>query len=157
MRVLTRWEPFTGRTSTRRLIDRVFDDTFFRPYRISSSRWDGGYLPLDVSQTKDEVVIKASLPGLKPQDVEVSLDGNVLTLGGKTEASKDTEEESYVLRERRPGAFHRSLTLPRDLVTDKVEARFEDGVLTLTIPKSEESKPRTIEVKGVRELEGKKA
>ena len=156
MRALTRWEPFAGMTSTRRLIDRVFDDTFFRPYRIGFSRWDGGYLPLDVAQTKDEVVIKASLPGLKPQDVEVSLDGNVLTIQGGTEDSLETEEESYVLRERRRGAFRRSLTLPRGLVTDKVEARFEDGVLTLTIPKSEESKPRTIEVKGVLELEGKK-
>ncbi|MCH8087947.1 MAG: Hsp20/alpha crystallin family protein [Chloroflexi bacterium] len=156
MRVLTRWEPFAGITSTRRLIDRVFDDTFFRPYRLGSSQLDGTYLPLDVAQTRDEVVIKASLPGLKPQDVQVSLDGNVLTIRGETGASQDTEDESYVLRERRQGAFHRSLTLPKGLVTDKVEARFEDGVLTLTIPKAEESKPRTIEVKGVLELEGKK-
>ena len=156
MRVLTRWEPFAGITSTRRLIDRVFDDTFFRPYRLGSSRLDGTYLPLDVAQTRDEVVIKASLPGLKPQDVQVSLDANVLTIRGETGASQETEEESYVLRERSRGAFHRSLTLPKGLVTDKVEARFEDGVLTLTIPKAEESKPRTIEVKGILELEDKK-
>ena len=149
MRVLTRWEPFAGITSTRRLIDRVFDDTFFRPYRLGSSQLDGTYLPLDVAQTRDEVVIKASLPGLKPPDVQVSLDGNVLTIRGETGASQDTEDGSYVLRERRQGAFHRSLTLPKGLVTDKVEARFEDGVLTLTIPKAEESKPRTIEVKGI--------
>ena len=118
---------------------------------------DGTYLPLDVAQTRDEVVIKASLPGLKPQDVQVSLYGNVLTIRGETEASQNTEEESYVLRERRRGAFHRSLTLPKGLVMDKVEARFEHGVLTLTVPKAEESKPRTIEVKGVLELKDKKA
>ena len=113
MRVLTRWEPFAGITSTRRLIDRVFDDTFFRPYRLGSSRLDGTYLPLDVAQTRDEVVIKASLPGLKPQDVQVSLYGNVLTIRGETEASQNTEEESYVLRERRRGASTEASPCPR--------------------------------------------
>ncbi|MFQ5934254.1 MAG: Hsp20/alpha crystallin family protein [Dehalococcoidia bacterium] len=156
MRALTRWHPFADISHTRRLIDRLFDDAFFRPYRFGVWTLDNGYVPLDVYQTKDDAVVKASLPGLKPEDVEISIEDNVLTIKGRVQASEEVENESYVLRERRHGSFHRSVTLPDNLNTDKTEATFKEGILTVSIPKLEESKPRTIKVKADKQTEGKK-
>ena len=156
MRTLVHWDPFAGVTGMRRFIDRVFDDSHFRPYRYSANRWHNGYLPVDVTEGENEVVIKASLPGLKPEDVDISLDANVLTIKGEAATSEDSESGRYVIRERRWGAFNRSLSLPESLEGEKADATFEDGILTLTIPKAEEAKPKAIKVKGVKKLEGNK-
>ena len=157
MKTLTRWSPFVEISHAHRLMDRIFDDTVFRPYRLGVRWFEDGHVPLDMYQTEDDVVVKASLPGIKPEDVEISIDGNTLIIRGQAETSEKEEKDSYVLRERRWGSFHRSVTLPSNLKTDKAEATYEDGVLTLSIPKADEAKPKTIKVKAVHQLEGDKS
>jgi HSP20 family protein len=93
------------------------------------------------------VVVKTALPGIDPQDVDVSLTGNTLTIKGETKAEKDVEEGNYICRERRFGAYSRSLTLPVAVQVDKAEAEYENGVLKLKLPKVEEAKPKAIEIK----------
>ena len=141
----------------RRLVDRVFDDTLFRPYRVTPWAFREGYLPLDVLQSEENLVVKASLPGVTPEDVEVTLDHTTLTIKGEVKDTKEGEEDGYMLRERRRGAFHRSISLSDNLKTDEIDATFEDGILTISIPKAEEAKPKAIEVKPVHRIEGKKA
>lgn len=157
MRTLTRWHPFSHVADRRALFDRLFDDSFFRPYRVGTWALEDSQVALDMYQTDDNVVVKASLPGLKAEDVDISIEGSVLTIKAEIQESTEEEKEDYVLRERRSGSFHRSVRLPRSLNTDETEATFEDGVLTVTIPKAEEAKPKAIKVKAGKQIEGKKA
>jgi HSP20 family protein len=132
----------------RQMMDRVLEDDFFR----FPSVWDrnGGEvasLALDVAEKDDAYVVKASLPGVNSEDVDITLADNVLTIRGETKADNEIKQENYHLRERRFGAFMRSVTLPNAVDADKIEAVNENGVLTLTLPKAESVKPRKIEVK----------
>lgn len=104
----------------------------------------------DVMETKDEIQVLTELPGMRPEDVEVSLEDNVLTISGeKTQERREEDRESrWHLSERRYGRFSRSFVLPREVEQDRIEARFENGVLHVSIPKSERVKPRRIEVQG---------
>ena len=106
-------------------------------------------MPIDVTADEKQVVIQASLPGVKPEDVNVTIEDNRLTIEGQVNPVEETEKEGYVIRERHSGSFYRSLALPKDLQDDSVEARFENGVLTLTLPRVPEVKPqaKTIEIK----------
>jgi HSP20 family protein len=104
-------------------------------------------MPIDMYQTPNEVVIKAALPGIKPEDVDIGISGDTLTIKGEAKVEEEIEEEDYLCQEHRYGSFSRSVTLPSSLSTDKAEADFENGMLTLTIPKAEEVKPRMIKVK----------
>ena len=103
--------------------------------------------------TANDVVVKAALPGVKPDDVEITIVGDTLTIKGEAKAEEEVKREDYLYQERRYGAFSRSVTLPSGLDTDKAEATFENGVLTLTIPKVEKVKPKQVKVKTA---EGKK-
>jgi HSP20 family protein len=141
---ISRWEPFKEFMSLRQAMDRLFEDSFVRPTRL----WEGAsgaYLPLDVYTTKDAVVIRASVPGVNPDDVEITVEGNTVTLRGETKAPM--EDGSYLLQEQRYGPFARSIDLGIPVQADKAEAAFRDGVLTLTIPKAEEIKPKIIRVR----------
>jgi HSP20 family protein len=141
---MTRWEPFRELLSMRDTMDRFFGDAFLRTaegYGLETG------LRVDMMQTEDEVIVKASLPGVKPEDIHISVTGDVLTLKGEVREEKTTDQAAYHLRERRYGAFARSLSLPVDVVADQAKAEFENGVLTLTLPKAEEHKPKTITVK----------
>jgi HSP20 family protein len=93
------------------------------------------------------VVVKATLPGLRPEDASIDITGETLTIKGETKAEQAIKKENYLYQERRYGSFARSVVLPGGLKTDKAEATMEDGVLTLTIPKVEEAKPKAIKVK----------
>jgi len=145
---LTRWEPFKEMMSLREAMNRLFEDSFIRP-----SAWplpfDGDTfgLPVDVIEKKDEILVKASVPGLKPEDIDVSITGDVLTIKGETKSEEKVEDGTYLRQERRYGRFERSLQLPTQVVADKADAKFEHGVLTLKLPKAEEARPRTIKVK----------
>ena len=148
MNSLTRWEPYRELQTMRQMMDRLLDDDFLRPLNL----WERGGeattgLALDVAEKDDAYIVKASLPGVNPEDVEVTLTDNVLTIRGETREDKDIKQESYHLRERRFGSFARSVTLPNAVNADKIEAVNENGVLTLTLPKAESVKPRKIEVK----------
>jgi HSP20 family protein len=143
-----RWNPWRDTMTLREATDRLLEDSFVRPRR----QWGEGTqerpfnLPLDVYTTADEIVITASLPGLTPDEVDISIDGDVLTIRG--EMRGPLENVDYLFQERAcTGTFARKLTLNVPVQADKAEAVFEHGVLTLTLPKAEEVKPRAIKVK----------
>jgi HSP20 family protein len=98
-------------------------------------------------ETDDNVIVKSAVPGIDAQDLDISITGDTLTIKGETKAEKEIEEENYIRRERRYGAFSRSLAIPVQIKADEAEAAFENGILTLTLPKAEEIKPKTIQVK----------
>ena len=153
---IIRWDPFGEMVHLRHTVDGLFDQSFSRPWRIV--RWENGesVSPLDVYETDDELVVKAVLPGVKPEDVEVSITGDTLSIKGEFKAEEETKKRSYYRQERRYGSFHRAITLPTEVETDKAEAVFEHGVLTLTMPKAEAVKPKTIQVKAHSMIEGEK-
>jgi len=102
---------------------------------------------IDMYQTKDNVIVKAGLPGLKPEDVQISITANVLSLSGEFKEESEQKEKTYHLREQRYGSFERSVALPTDVETEKASADFENGLLTITLPKSEAVKPKMINIK----------
>ena len=141
---LTRWEPMREMMTLREAMDRLFDDAFTRPLSIN-----GGFTApaIDMYQTDDEVVVKATLPGLKAEDVDISVTGDTLTLRGEYKQENEQKEARYHIREQRYGSFERSLLLPTDVKADKAVADFENGVLTIRIPIAEEVKPKAISIK----------
>ena len=144
---LVRWEPYRGMVSLRDAMNRLFEDSIIQPSEEGTIPWSGAGLALDVYQTEDDVVVKADLPGMKPEDVDVSVVGDVLTIKAETKAESEVKEDNYVRRERRYGAFSRSVRLPTAVQASKAEAKYVDGILTLELPKAEEVKPKRIEVK----------
>ena len=151
-----RWQPFSDMLTLRQAMDRLFDDSFVRPSRLTTAFDEGTDLPVDMYQTDDSVVVKASVPGIKPEEVEVTITGDTLTIKGETRTAEEVKRDNYFRREISYGAFNRSILLPNSLQTDKAEATFENGVLTLTILKAEETKPRQIKIKPKGIIEGKK-
>jgi HSP20 family protein len=147
MSSLMRWDPFRDTLSLRNAMDRLFEDSFVTPHFGWIAPTNAAGMALDVYETKDQVVIKAALPGVKPEETEVTITGDTLTIRGESKEEKEVKEESYIRKERHFGSFARSVTLPAGLEADKAEATFENGVLTLKIPKSEQVKPRSIKVK----------
>jgi HSP20 family protein len=144
MSSLIRWEPMRDMISLREAMDHLFDEAFTRPTRaLDSFRAPA----IDMYQTDDEVVVKAALPGMKADQVQISVTGDLLTLKGEFKEKEETEEKAYHIREQRYGAFERSVMLPTQVQSDKAKAEFEDGVLTIALPKAEEMRPKTITVK----------
>jgi len=144
---IERWHPFTDLVSLRQAMDRLFEDSFVRPYRSLEGLSEITGPPLDIYQKPDEVVVKAALPGIKPEDVNIDISGDTLTIKGESKGEQAVKREDYLYQERRYGAFSRTVVLPSGLKSDKAEATMEDGILTLTIPKAEEVKPKAIKVK----------
>lgn len=149
MTIVRRPAPRGEFMTLRQAMDRLFDEDVFRPFRWRSGAFDGPALPLDVTTTANELLIEASLPGIKPEDVEITVENGTLTITGKTAEERRAEEGSYLVQEIRRGAFSRSVTLPNGLEPDKASATFEHGVLTLRIPKAEQVKPRQIRISPV--------
>lgn len=147
MTSLIRWEPFREAMSLRNAIDRLFEESFVSPRFGWLAPLGVADVAIDMYETKDHVVVKAALPGIKPEQTEVTITGNTLTIRGEAKEEKEIKEENYICRERRMGAFSRSIALPDGLKADKAEASFDNGVLTLTIPKVEEKKTKTIKIK----------
>jgi HSP20 family protein len=153
MATLTRWDPFQELTVMRNLMDRLFNDDFSQARRWSEQ---GNLLnvPLDVTEKEDSYMIKASLPGINPEDVEITLDDNVLTLRGEMN-QEDEQEGRYHVRERRYGSFMRSISLPSAIDRENVEASSENGILMIRLPKSVESKPRRISLNASKTIDGR--
>lgn len=147
MNSLTRWDPFQEMQSFREMMDRFVDEPWSNAPRLWMQRSEGFPLALDVAEDDAAYVVKASLPGVDPEHVDITLTDNVLTIKGETKAEHDIEEKDYHVRERRSGSFMRSVTLPMTVDADKVEATYENGILTLRLPKSETAKPKRIAVK----------
>jgi len=143
---LIRWEPAREMMSLRDAMDRLFDDAFTRPFSLRDG-WSSSVPAIDMFQTDDEIVVKAALPGMKADEVQINITGEVLTLKGEVQQNQEMEEKAWHLREQRFGSFERSIALPTDVVADKAQADFENGILTITLPKADEVKPRSITVK----------
>ena len=144
---LIRWEPEREMMTLREAMDRLFDDAFTRPFGLADD-WHGSNAPaLDMYQTDNDVIVKATLPGMKADDVQINITGEMLSIKGETREKNETGEKNYHIREQRWGAFERNVMLPTSVVSDKAKAEFEDGILTITLPKAEEVKPKLITVK----------
>ena len=141
------WAPFRDAVSLRDAMNALFQESFVRPGNAPAQ---SAYatLPLDVSETEHDFVIKAALPGVKPDDVQITVHGDILTIRGESQAEEDKKGEHWHLRERRFGTFQRSVSLATAVNSDKAEAHYDLGVLTLTLPKAESAKPRQIKVPG---------
>jgi HSP20 family protein len=154
---LTRWDPDREMMSLREAMDQLFNDAFTRPFslRNGGSTWSSAWSSpaIDMYQTDNDVVVKASLPGVKADEVQINVTGDVLTIRGETKheeeqtSSRQEKDKSWHIREHRWGAFERSVMLPTGVKSDKAKADFENGILTITLPKSEEVKPKTITIK----------
>jgi HSP20 family protein len=129
-------------------MDRLFEESVVRPRSGELAlRAPAGSLAVDMYETAEAVVVKTATPGVDPDDIDISITGDTLTIKGETRVDEEIEEENYVYRERSYGAFSRSLNIPVAIKAGEAEAEFEDGVLTLTLPKAEEVKPKAIKVK----------
>ncbi len=129
----------------RREMDRLWEGFFGERRGLESAEvWAPA---LDLSETKDKLIVKAELPGVDPKDVDVSLTGNVLTIKGEKKEEKEEKEENYHMIERRYGSFVRSIRLPVEVEEDKIEASYKKGVLKIVLPKSEKAKPKGIKIK----------
>jgi HSP20 family protein len=142
MTMPARWDSFSDLRST---MDRLFEGGFSRPWRLLPSE-EGIEFPVEIGETDTEIEVKASLPGVKPEDVDISVQNDVLTI--KAEHKEETEEEKkdYHRREFRYGSFRRPFTLPASVDVDKATATFEHGVLRLRLLKAAEVKPKQIKV-----------
>ncbi len=151
MSTVVRWNPMREASDLFNEFDRVLESPLYRarwgmPMRTNDvvGSWS---LALDVAEKGDAFIVKASLPGINPEDLNVTLEDNVLTVQGEIRENDDIEEETYHIRERRYGSFSRSLRFPVPVNANEIEAAYENGVLTLTVPKAEEVKPKRIEIK----------
>jgi len=141
---ITRWEPLRDMVTLREAIGHMFDDSMIRPGSLASAPEGPA---VDVYQTKDDVIVKATVPGISPEDIDVSITGDMLTIKGEFKQEEKVEKEQYVYQERRFGQFCRQVSLPTLVKADKAVAEYEHGVLTLKLPKVEEAKPKGIKVK----------
>ena len=128
----------------REAMDRLFDDAFTRPFGLDGV---SGMPAIDLYQDNDQVVVKAALPGLKPEEVQITLADNVLTLRGEFKQENEKKDTTYHIREQHYEQFERSVLLPTDVQSDRVKADFENGVLTISMPKAEAVKPKMITIK----------
>lgn len=142
-----RWDPFRDTVSLRDAMDRLFEESIVRPRTWLEPARGAATLALDVHESDDAVTVRASIPGVKPEDIDISLTGDTLTIKGETREETEKREGNYHMRERRFGTFQRSISLPTQVNADKANAEFENGVLTLTLPKVEEVKPKAIKIR----------
>ncbi len=145
---LQRWDPFRDLRRMEDTVDRLWRG--LGPHAGGpSSDVEAWSIALDVVREGDDVVVRASLPGVKAEDVSVSIEDDVLTITGHTETEEEHKEGAYLMRERRTGSFHRSLRLPDTVDSDRAESSYESGVLTIKLPKIESKKAKqlTVEVK----------
>ncbi len=140
MTTLVRWRPTMSLFND---FDRLFD-TATRARWQASSNWS---VPVDVAENEDGYIVKASVPGINPDALEITLEDQVLTIKGEIKFDEETEDERYHIRERRYGSFSRNIRFPVDVNSEAIEASYEHGILTLNVPKAEEVKPKRITVK----------
>ena len=144
MTLIRRNNPVGELMSLRHAMDRLFEDSFVRSRGQTGA--DEMQLPVNIRTTSDSLVVEAALPGVKPDDVEISVLGDTLTISASNGSEESRDEDGYTYREIRRGSFSRQLTLPTGLKTDAATASFDNGLLTLSIPKAEEATPRRISI-----------
>ena len=152
--VLRRWDPFSDMRRMQEAMDRMWRGAYPTAEEPDMERWS---MPLDVCEEGDNILVEASLPGVKPEDIDITIEDNILTIKGATKTESERNGGEYLVRERRFGAFHRSLRLPNTVDTDRAAPSYEHGVLTITLPKAESKKAKQLKVapNGVIESETK--
>lgn len=141
---LVRWDPFREMASLREEMDRVFDSLYGRyPRERAEISWAP---PLDIEETENEITVRAEIPGMKKEDIKISLTGDTLSISGERRHEEEQRGKTYHRIERAYGRFMRTLVLPNDVQADKVKAAYSDGILELTMPKSEKAKAREISI-----------
>jgi HSP20 family protein len=143
---IERWDPFREMVSLRDAMNSLLQESFVWPGRATAAGGSPATLPLDISESENEYVVRASLPGVRPEDVQITVHGDTLTIRAESKAEEEQQGQNWLLRERRFGAFQRSVSLASPVNSDQAQARFEHGVLTLTLPKAEEAKPKQIRI-----------
>ena len=147
MAELVRWSPARDMVSLREAMDRLFEESFLRPDLFGGGETPASALPLDMYETENDVVVKASVPGVKPEDIEVTVTGDLLTIKGEFKSEEKTEKRNFIRQERRYGSFCRQWGLPVSVDSGQAAATFENGILTLTLPKVEEAKVKKVQIK----------
>jgi HSP20 family protein len=149
MRTLVRWDPLAEFAR----LSQGFDHALWSAPNGRAHRFD--LTPaIDLSETDGEVILKASLPGVKPEDVDISINDGMLTVKGERKSEEKTEGANYYRQEIRYGAFSRSIPLPTRVNYEQADAEFKDGVLTVTLPKAEEVRPKQIKIRSGAETNG---
>jgi len=143
---IERWTPFGEMVSLREAVSSLLQDSFVPPNGARPERAAAFPLPLDVTEAENDFVVMASLPGIKPEDVQTTVLGDTLTIRGESKADGGQEGQHWLVRERRFGSFQRSVSLGTPINADMASAQFENGVLTLTLPKSEQARPKSIKL-----------
>jgi len=143
--MLTRWDPFREMFNLRSEMDRLFDNFF--DTQLSDWAAPSPRIALDVVEDENGYQVQAAIPGIDPDDLEITYNNNFLTIQGEVKADREVEESRYHLRERRYGKFVRTITLPAEVNADEISASYKAGILTLHLPKSEEAKPKRIPVR----------
>lgn len=142
---LARWDPFRELEALQENVNRLFEESIVRPRR--ESRADRVWAPpVDLAEDEDKVVVKAELPGMKREDIDIELSGDALTTRGERKFENEERKEDYERVERAYGRFQRSFTIGVPVKSDEVKASYRDGLLEITIPKSEEVKPKKVDV-----------
>jgi len=142
---MIRWDPARDLMTLRQAMDRLFEESFVSP-RSLALEIGGGDIPIDMYQTDNDVIVKASLPGVKPEEVDISVTDDLLTIKAERKEEKEVKGRDYIRKENRYGMVSRSITLPVPIQSDKAEATFESGVLSLKLPKAEKVKPKQIKI-----------
>lgn len=142
--MLTRYDPLREVLAIRNTMERLLDSAMSGTSTLQPATLG---LALDIAERENEYVVKASLPGIYLNDLEITYSNNTLTIKGEVREEQGLEEARYHLRERNYGSFARSITLPAGVESDNIEANYEAGVLTIRLPKAEEIKPRKIAIK----------
>lgn len=145
-RSLLRWDPASEMLSLRSAMDRLLGESFVRPWSGQEPLFGREVLPLDLRDTGKEIVIEAAIPGVTPEEVDIQITGNVLTIKGERKEEKEEKEGTYIYREQSFGSFSRSVTLPTEVDVGRTKAEIQNGVLTLTLPKLEAVQPKSIKI-----------
>ena len=141
---LTRWNPWGDLFSLHDQMDQLFNEAF---RDVAPARFErASYVPLDIRHTDEAFVIEADVPGLRPEDVEITLDENVLTIKGSRKEETEDKNGGYVRRERRVASVERRVAVPAEVRRDEITASFENGVLTITVPRPQKAQPKRIPV-----------
>ena len=147
---LMRWRergwPFRGLDELRDEMDRIFERTFGRAERRGIPMVRGWVPSIDMFDRDSEVVVRADIPGMSKEDIDISVLGNMLTISGEQKSEEKIDEDNYQYRERSYGKFQRNLPLPQGVDAGNIKASYKDGTLEITMPKTEEAKPKQIEV-----------
>ncbi len=145
MNTITRWEPYRGLSTLHDQMNRLFEDTLYRG-RSDESALTTWAPAVDIYETENALVVKADLPDVNEKDLDIQVENNILTIQGERKFERDVKEDNYLRVERAYGSFSRSFSLGNTVNTEAIKAEYKDGVLTLTIPKREEAKPKQIKV-----------